>query len=62
MEKITKQDAIQAVLDEPEYPGEMSDELYKMLVNPNNRDVLVEAFRRTVVLTKENIIKRINEV
>ncbi len=48
--------ALQAIADEPEYPGDMPDELWKEL-NDNRINVL-NAMRGTVRLTKDGITER----
>ena len=46
----------QAIADEPEYPGDMPDEMWDEL--RNNRDTMIEALRLTAKLTKEGITAR----
>ena len=46
-----------AINDEPEYPGEMPDELWKEL-NGNKRNTDL-ALKNTVKLTKEDIIEQL---
>ncbi len=48
--------ALRAIADEPEYPSEMPDELWKAL--NGDRDATVEALRSTVRLTKNGITER----
>ena len=48
----------QAVDDEPEYPGEMPDEMYQAICS--RKDVATEAMRITVRLTKQGIKRRMS--
>lgn len=51
------------VLAEPEYPGDMPHEMWNEInvaVYCEDRNAVAEAFRATVRLTKENIVKRID--
>lgn len=49
--------AEKAVLDEPEYPGDMPDEMWAAL--KGDRDACVKAMRATVRLTKRGILARL---
>ena len=63
--KILLQDAIKAINDEPEYPGEMPQEmkeLFTLAMKANdNIDIISEAMRISVRLTKIGIIKRLEQ-
>lgn len=51
--------AFQAVDDEPEYPGEMPDEMYEAI--RQHKDTMEEALRITVRLTKKAIRLRLEQ-
>lgn len=51
--------AFQAVDDEPEYPGEMPDEMYEAI--RQHKDTMEEALRITVRLTKQAIRLRLEQ-
>lgn len=54
---MTKEKVIKAINDEPEYPGDMPDEMWKAL--KNDRDAMAKALRLTVQLTKQGIKERL---
>lgn len=49
---------LQAIEDEEEFPGEIPDEMYRMLLNAD-KQTMVEALRIVVRLTKQGIRDRI---
>ena len=51
--------ALQAVDAEPEYPGEMPEDMYEAI--RKNKNVMEEAFRITVRLTKKAIRLRLEQ-
>jgi hypothetical protein len=54
---IRKDDALQAVLDEPELPGTMPDEIWNAI--RNDRMACADVMRIAVQKTKQGIYKRI---
>lgn len=65
-EKVRKtmelEEVIKAVDDEPEFPGEMPDQIYEVIkdaISREDKDYIQECFRETVKLTKEHIRERI---
>jgi len=63
---ITLSAALKAVDDEPEYPGEMSDEMYEMIRNHNAgtaplKVTIEEVLRISVRLTKKAIRLRLEQ-
>lgn len=54
---ILLEDAIKAVEDEPELPGQMPDEMWAMI--NGDRDAIEELLRITVRQTKSGIIERL---
>ena len=59
---LTTEEALKAIEDEPEYPGKMPNEMKETLrkaMEQHDMDLLVEALRITVRLTKEGIRNRI---
>ncbi len=47
---------LQAIADEPEFPGEMPDELWEKM--KGDKDITVRVMRNTVLLTKNGITER----
>ena len=59
---MNKQTILKAIEDEPEYPGELPENLKSILetaVVTNDLDLLTEALRVTVRLTKQGIKDRV---
>lgn len=59
-----RREAIEAIKAEPEYPGDLPEELQQLLLHALvERDcgVLANAFRLSVKLTKEGILNRLQE-
>ncbi len=50
----------QAIKDEPEYPGEPPEEMMEILMS-GDRELIIEALRLSVKLTKQGILVRIVE-
>jgi len=50
-----------AISDEPEYPGNPPQELMTTLMN-GDRDLIIQALRLTVKLTKQGILARIDDI
>lgn len=59
--KINRKDAIQCVVDEPELPGEMPEGMWQILQKAD-KEMMSEAFRIMLQVSKEAIIKRLEEV
>ena len=57
--KMVKVLILQAIADEPDFPGEMPDELWEEI--KDNREVATETLRITVRLTKNGITDRFLE-
>lgn len=61
-EVLSNDIVLKAINDEPEYPGEMPDELWKALkkaILTDDKDLILFAFRQTVKDTKNGIIGRL---
>ena len=52
-------DVLEAIKDEPEFPGDMPDELWDEM--NGNREICTRVMQNSVRLTKQNIIKRIED-
>ncbi len=57
--KMVKILTLQAIADEPEYPGDMPDEMWEEIIG--TREVATETLRITVRLTKDGITDRFLE-
>ena len=58
---ISKAKAISCVLDEPELPGEIPEEMYQAIIN-GDRATVTFALRTVVRKTKDGIVDRIMEI
>ena len=57
--KRLKEIAVKAILDEPECPGDMPDEMWETI--KNDRDAATRTYQIVVKQTKENIIGRFEQ-
>jgi hypothetical protein len=58
--KLTISQVRQAIADEPEFPGDMPDDMWDIV--RQDRATAVLAFRQAVIATKNGILERVNEL